>query len=193
MKESNEFLLEGLPSENNNNKKSFEEEKDEEEENDNEGVFIHSIDELQKSMINHKRQTLVIPKSRLKLDESNVFELQRKNHEQDEEENNFEIEDENALDNLRKEQDINNDSDLGYLNIDQILSIEDPFMRVSRPLNFRKYRNSYNQIGMKKIKKKKKFFFRRKTKTDIHSKFLLSSKREEDIKTDKSESTEKKW
>ena len=141
MKESNEFLLEGLPSENNNNNKSFEEEKDEEEENDNEGVFIHSIDELQKSMINHKRQTLVIPKSRLKLDESNVFELQRKNHEQDEEENNLEIEDENALDNLRKEQDINNDSDLGYLNIDQILSIEDPFMRVSRPLNFRKYRN----------------------------------------------------
>ena len=197
MKESNEFLLEGLPSEYNNNNKSLEEEKveeeEEEEENDNEGVFIHDIDELQKSMINDKRQTLLMPKSRLKIDESNTIELQRKKLEQDDEENNLEMEDENALDNLRREQDINNDSGLNYLNIDQILSIEDPFMRVSRPLNYKNYRTSYNRMAktMKKAKKKKKFFFKQKPQTVIQNKFSSTSKSEEDSKTDKSESTEK--
>lgn len=156
MRETDEFLLEGLPPEQTNNQL------DEEEESAAEGIFIHEDDALQRSMITKKRQTFMIPKSRLNMDDKNI--TSKKVLEQTDVENDFEIFDRNALNLLSIEQEPRDYS--RYLNIDQILQLEDPFMRASnRPSKFNYKRISDFAQRVKTNKPKKKdYLFKEKPK-----------------------------
>ena len=118
--EPNDFLLEGLPKEQQNNQID-------EEENEFDGMFIHQNDALQRSMMTRKRKTIMIPKSRLNIEDK--ANPSKKRLEQTETENDFEIIDENTFNFINREHEARGFS--RYLNVDQILQLEDPFMRVS--------------------------------------------------------------
>ena len=166
MKETNEFLLEGLYEDGHKkNKEIEEEEEEEEEESDHGGRFIHEIDVLQKSNKPKKRKTLMIPKTKINIQDNN------NNLNQTMPNNDFEVIDENALEFINNEQDLTNDeSGNRYFNAEELLCLEDPFMRVSRPSAFN---NSYQRISAfnqrvkttKPKSRKKEYFFKEKPKT----------------------------
>ena len=158
MKETNEFLLEGLYQD--GQKKKKDEEEEEEEDNDDDGIFIHERDALQRSTEIRKRTTLAFPKSSLNIEGKNNTKIHNKTTILD---NDLEPAD-NALEFINNEQDlVNEDPGSRYFNVEEILCIEDPFMRISKPLGFN---NSYQRISafnqrgrMNKKKKKKSIFF----------------------------------
>ena len=164
MLEINDLIFEGLPenqqklAENEEEKEKEKEkgkEKDEEEEDD---IFIHEDDELQKSMMESykKRQTFALPKSRIKIeDKSNLTMIKGKKKEKSEIEKEYEVTNVDDLDFINKEQEsISYSKRGGYLDIDQILQLEDPFMRASRPSGFNYKKNQKLIILVKKKAKK---------------------------------------
>ena len=176
MKEKNEYFLEGLPSID-KERTSVEDEK-RDEENGPEGVFIHDIDELQKSMLMNRTTFLTRQKAKLN-NEDNIIELQKKKPQQIEEEKDNEVDDDDDLELLPKEQ----DEEVSYLKLDQLLGLEDPFMRLSRPsgLNKTVFFPGRKRIKQKK-KKKQKFLFKQKPKDKD-----ISTKNEDESRADKSE------
>ena len=176
MKEKNEYFLEGLPSID-KERTSVEDEK-RDEENGPEGVFIHDIDELQKSMLMNRTTFLTRQKAKLN-NEDNIIELQKKKPQQIEEEKDNEVDDDDDLELLPKEQ----DEEVSYLKLDQLLGLEDPFMRLSRPsgLNKTVFFPGRKRIKQKK-KKKQKFLFKQKPKDKD-----ISTKNEDESRGDKSE------
>ena len=178
--EPNEFLLEGLPKEQQNNQID-------EEENEFDGMFIHQNDALQRSMMTGKRKTIMIPKSRLNIEDK--ANPSKKKLEQTEVENDFEVIDENTFNFLNREHETRDFS--RYLNVDQILQLEDPFMRAStRPSKINNYRiSAYNQ-RVKTQMNKKNYLFKEKPKNFNRNK----SFNETENKTDnfKNEKTEEK-
>ena len=187
MQESNDFLLEGLPQE-------IQNKPPEDEENEPEGIFIHEVDPLQKSakIKKKQRQTIRIPKSRYNIEDENISALKvdRTDINKD-----FEVIDGDALEFLNNEQDVF-EQPRGYLDFSHILDLEDPFTRISRPVNYYNRISAFNQrIRTNKNKKKKKvYFFKQKPKTTKEKDIISSSsnsKTDEENKTEKSESTEK--
>ena len=136
---------------------------EEEKEIDNDDIFVHENDELQKSMIVKPRKTIMIPKSKFKLEDKNVSELQNKKLEQSSPEKEIEVFNVNNLDFL-KEQD---DGQSGIFDYHQLLNIEDPFMRVSRPslANYRRISAFEQRELNRNLKKKKAFLFKKSPKT----------------------------
>ena len=176
MKEKNEYFLEGLP--NIDKEKTSVEDEKRDEENGPEGVFIHDIDELQKSMLMNRTTFLTRQKAKLN-NEDNIIELQKKKPQQIEEEKDNEVDDDDDLELLPKEQ----DEEVSYLKLDQLLGLEDPFMRLSRPsgLNKTVFFPGRKRIKQKK-KKKQKFLFKQKPKDKD-----ISTKNEDESRADKSE------
>ena len=162
MKETNDFLLEGLDVDPNKYKQQEEEI---EEENNHEGMLIHEKDIIQKSNKSSKK-TLMIPKRKLNVEDKNNYYINQTSP------NNgkFDI-DENVLEYINNEQELtNDDSGNRYFNFEEILCLEDPFMRVSRPSAFN---NSYQRVSAfnRRIKttktknRKKEYLFKEKPKT----------------------------
>ena len=172
MLEINDYVFEGLPE---NQRKLTENEEEKEKEKDSEftDIFIHENDELQKSMMEptkkRQRQTLVIPKSRLNIEDKNNSSAKKQKLEKTAPENEYEVFNMEDLDFLHKEQEsINYPQMSGYFDLDQILQLEDPFMRVSRPSGFNYKRISALDQRVKTTKTKKKkndYFFKEKPKT----------------------------
>ena len=164
MKETNEFLLEGLYQDGQKGNK-VEEEEEEEDDKDDEGIFIHGRDALQRSTEIRKRQSLNIPKSNINIEGKNNNK-QNKTTILDKE---IEIIDDNALEFISNEQDlVNEETGNRYFNVEEILCIEDPFMRVNKPLgvnNTYQRISAFNQrVKVKKNKKQKKFFLMKNQK-----------------------------
>ena len=182
MQESNDFLLEGLP-------KEIQNKPPEEEENEPEGIFIHEVDPLQKStkIKRRQRQTIRIPKSRYNIEDENISGLKVDRTEINKD---FEVIDGDGLDYWNNEQDIIEPS-RNYLDISHILDLEDPFTRISRPVNYYNRISAFNQrLKTNQNKKKKKaYFFKQKPKTTKEKDIISSSsnsKTDEENKTDKS-------
>ena len=160
MKETNEFLLEGLYEDGQKRKKEKEEEK---EENEQEGPFIHESDVLQKDEVRKKTKTIRIPKSKLNFDDKKKINLSQINPTNEIYDTN-----ENVLEFVNNEQELaNEDSGNHYFNIEEMLYLEDPFMRVSRASRPIGINNTFQRIsaeGVKttKTKKRKNDFFLKK-------------------------------
>ena len=203
MLEINDLIFEGLPenqqklAENEEEKEKEKEkgkEKDEEEEDD---IFIHEDDELQKSMMESykKRQTFALPKSRIKIeDKSNLTMIKGKKKEKSEIEKEYEVTNVDDLDFINKEQEsISYSKRGGYLDIDQILQLEDPFMRASRPsgfnYNYKRISALDQRVKTTKPKKRKKdYFFKEKPKTyNISEKKSQKTLKQNDNTTEKSD------
>jgi hypothetical protein len=142
-----------------------EEEIEEEEEKDHEGMFIHEKDIIQKSNKSSKK-TLMIPKRKLNVEDKNNYYINQTSPNNEK----FDI-DENVLEYINNEQELtNDDSGNRYFNFEEILCLEDPFMRVSRPSAFN---NSYQRVSAfnRRIKttktknRKKEYLFKEKPKT----------------------------
>ena len=187
MIEQNEYFLDGL--QNGNKEKPIEEEEKDDEENGPEGLFIHDIDELQKSMyMNKMNKSTILFNSINKLNNDDNLELEKQKPVQIEAEKDLEADNEDAIDYIQNDQNnINDDDGVGYLKLDQILGIEDPFMRLSNA-NFMNQTTRYSHAKkkMKRRLKTQKFLFNRKPKDKDNN-----SKSEDDVKTDKSESNDK--
>ena len=171
MMEISDFVFEGLPE---NQQKLTENEEEKEKDFEFNDIFIHENDELQKSMMEpikrRQRQTFAIPKSRLNIeDKNNSSEKKQKKLQKTSPENEYEVFNMEDFEFLQKEQEsINYPQRGGYLDIDQILHLEDPFMRVSRPSGFNYKRISALDQRVKTIKTKKKkndYYFKEKPKT----------------------------
>ena len=172
MLEINDYVFEGLPE---NQRKLTENDEEKEKEKDSEftDIFIHENDELQKSMMEptkkRQRQTLVIPNSRLNIEDKNNLSAKKQKLEKTAPENEYEVFNMEDLDFLHKEQEsINYPQRSGYFDLDQILQLEDPFMRVSRPSGFNYKRISALDQRVKTTKTKKKkndYFFKEKPRT----------------------------
>ena len=172
MLEINDYVFEGLPE---NQRKLTENDEEKEKEKDSEftDIFIHENDELQKSMMEptkkRQRQTLVIPNSRLNIEDKNNLSAKKQKLEKTAPENEYEVFNMEDLDFLHKEQEsINYPQRSGYFDLDQILQLEDPFMRVSRPSEFNYKRISALDQRVKTTKTKKKkndYFFKEKPRT----------------------------
>ena len=128
----------------------------------NDDIFIHEQDELQKSMI-AKRKSIAIPKSRLKLEDKNASELQNKKLEKSSHEKEFEVLNVNNLDFIKEE----NEGQSMIFDYHQLLNIEDPFMRVSRPslANYRRISAFEQREINNHLKKKKGYLFKKNPKT----------------------------
>ena len=189
MKETNEFLLEGLYEDGQKKKK----EQKEEEENEQEGAFIHESDVLQKD--EKRKKTLRIPKSKLNSDNKKKMNLTQIS-------SPIEIydTDENALEFVNNEQELaNEDPGNHYFNIEEILYLDDPFMRVSRAsrasrpsgvnnITFQRISAANQRITTNKTKKRKKeMFFKEKPQSyqeKENSKLLSNSLNETIAKND---------
>ena len=145
--DDNEFLLEGLPQEGHN---KAEESGSESNSNNNRS---------KKSSTMKIRSTVMFPKSRYNIEEkinlSKNQELEQTDYENpldQEEENIYDIEEINVINNTSR-----------YLGLNEILNLEDPFIRVSRPHNMfdNKRTSAFNR--RRKNKKHKIFFFDKKT------------------------------
>lgn len=176
MLEINDLIFEGLPE----NKQKLTENKEEKDEEDVD-IFVYEDDELQKSMMEpyKKRQTFALPKTRLKIeDKANLTVINGKKIEKSPLEKECEVANMEDLDFINKDKEsINYSKRGGYLDIEQILQLEDPFMRVSRPSGFNYKRNSsfaQNLKTTKPKKKKKDFFFKQKPKN-----FNISERKKE--------------
>ena len=185
MKETNEFLLEGLYDDGQKINKEQEEEV-EEEESSHDSKFIHQRDVLQESAKPTKRKTtLMIPKSNLNIEDKKNNDLnQASSH------NEYDIIDENALDFINNEQDLTNDnSGNNYVNVEEMLYFEDPFMRVSRPsaVNYSSRRTSAYRKRSKTKNKMGDYFFNEKPKT-----FKEKEKEKDNIKVNYSKSFDEK-
>ena len=150
------YAFEGIPM-SEQKPKELEEEKEKDVE-DTDDIFVHEHDELQKSMIVRPRKTTVMmPKSKLKLEDKNVSELQNKKLEKSFPEKEIEIFNANSLDLIKEE----DDRQSGIFDYHQLLNIEDPFMRVSRPsFNYRRI----SAFEQRELKKKKGFLFKKSPK-----------------------------
>ena len=163
MKESNEFLLEGLYQDGQRKNKD-EEQEEEEEDKDDDGLFIHERDALQRSTEIKKRKTLAFPKSNLNIEGKNKNKGHNKTTIFDKD---IEPIDDNALEFINEHDLVHEEAGSRYFNFEEILCIEDPFMRISKPLGVN---NTYQRISAfnqrsKTKKHKKEFFFGEKPKT----------------------------
>ena len=167
MNENNEFLLEGLDNADNKKKNIIQEEEDENvDENENEekeqSMFIHENDALQKSFIIN-RKTLIFPKSKLSTEENynmNINNVQNKANEDKDIDNN-----EDYLQVLDNEESANR-----YLNAEEMLNFEDPFMRVSRPSALYNNYSRFSAMNFQIPKRNKKVFFNERTPIFKHAK-----------------------
>ena len=106
------------------------------------------------------RSTVMFPKSRYNIEDkinpySKNQELEQTDYENqldEEDENVFDIEEENVINNSPR-----------YLGLDEILNLEDPFTRVSRPRNTFINRRASAFNRRRRNKKNKGFFFEKKT------------------------------
>ena len=185
MKETNEFLLEGLYDDGQKINKEQEEEV-EEEESSHDSKFIHQRDVLQETAKPTKRKTtLMIPKSNLNIEDKKNNDLNQTSPY-----NEYDIIDENALDFINNEQDLTNDnSGNNYVNVEEMLYFEDPFMRVSRPsaVNYSSRRTSAYRKRSKTKNKMGDYFFNEKPKT-----FKEKEKEKDNIKVNYSKSFDEK-
>lgn len=144
--DNNEFLLEGLP-------------QDEHSKVDESGSESNSdTNNLQKRSKINLRSTVKFPKSRYNIEDKinpdyKIRQLEQTNYEnklEEEDENVFDIEEENVINNSTR-----------YLGLDEILNLEDPFTRVSRPqkMFIDKRASAFNR---RRYKKPKGFFFEKK-------------------------------
>lgn len=152
------YAFEGLP-ENQKKQKALEEE-EENEADDN--IFVHENDALQKSMIENPNynKTIIVPKSRLTIQEISNKKLKRMEKTVPEKE--YEVFNLDDFEGFNEQEDGRN----SFLDYHQLLNLEDPFMRVSRPSNYNFNRISAFEKRDKRHKKKKNdYFFKKKPKT----------------------------
>ena len=192
---NDDVVFEGLP-ENQNKLIESEEEKE------SDDIFVHENDELQKSNNPNINKTLIYPKSRLRIEDKNYAESNQKKKklERTSLKNEFEVVNMEDIDFINNEQGIINNSIRrgGYLDLDQILNLEDPFLRMSRPTGFnykrisafeQKFRNSQRE-------KRKDFLFNEKPKSKKKGNkqtietILLDNRTENDDITDNSGKTD---
>ena len=128
----------------------------------NDDIFVYEQDELQKSMI-AKRNSIAIPKSRLKLEDKNASELLNKKMEKSSPEKEFEVFNVNNLDYIKEE----DEGQSMIFDYHQLLNIEDPFMRVSRPslANYRRISAFEQREINNHLKRKKGYLFKKNPKT----------------------------
>ena len=154
------LVFEGMPE---NKKKLIEIE----EESQSDDIFVHENDEIQESKNTNINQTLIYPKNRLRIEDKNTSDSNKKKKtERTTTQEEYEIVNMEDLDYLNKEQGIINNSRRmrGYLDLNQILNLEDPFMRMSRPTGFNYKRiSAFDQsIRVTQRPKRKDFLFNEK-------------------------------
>ena len=183
MIENNDIFLEGLEDEENK------------EEPEEESKFIHEEDSLQKSLTLNKRSTLMLPRSRFNIDDKNTSDSKKRKFEQtvlEQENENINI---NALEFINREQNAENEEMGGIFGIDNILKMEDPFTRLSRPTGYYYKRTSdINRKSKRSNRIKNDFLFKKNPKekdsnnTNIESD--EESKNQKSRRTNKNESDE---
>ena len=177
------YAFEGLPE--SQKKEKVLEEGEENEEDDN--FFVHENDALQKSMMQNPsyNKTIIVPKSRLTIQEISNKKLKKLEKTAPEQE--YEVFNLDDFEDLNEQEEHKN----SFLDYHQLLNLEDPFMRVSRPSNFNYRRvSAFEKRENRNRKKKNDYLFKKKPKT-IKSdknlnKFAASSKIEEENTFEKS-------
>lgn len=145
--DNNEFLLEGLPHD--------------------EHIKVQEVgnqpnpdkDSSKKRSKVNLRSTVMFPKSRYNIEDKINPDKKYIDLEQTDFDNKLDEEDENVFD-IEEENVINNSP--RYLGLDEILNLEDPFTRVSRPHNMFINRRASAFNRRRKNKKNKGFFFEKK-------------------------------
>ena len=161
MKEMNDFILGDLPTDDIDNLLVHEEEM-----KDIEGVFIHGDNPLQKTMrINKQRSSLKVPDSRFTIDDNKFHKIKKlDNTVYHEKQYDDDVEDEESFEYLNPGIDFKVHEKSRFLDVNQILNLEDPFTsRISRPS--KNYMN-FSVMNRKKKnakKKKKNNFLKEKT------------------------------
>ena len=177
------YAFEGLPE--SQKKEKVLEEGEENEEDDN--IFVHENDALQKSMMQNPsyNKTIIVPKSRLTIQEISNKKLKKLEKTAPEQE--YEVFNLDDFEDLNEQEEHKN----SFLDYHQLLNLEDPFMRVSRPRNYNYRRvSAFEKRDNRNRKKKNDYLFKKKPKT-IKSdknlnKFAASSKLEEENTFEKS-------
>ena len=193
MQDINDFHLEGLPTEDQKKLNEIQEV----EMQDTEGIFIHEYDPLQKSMrLIKKRSTLKIPKSRLSIDDKKILKIKKLDKTVCNDNLN-DVYDEESFEYLNPGIDFKVHEKSRYLDVNQILSLEDPFTRFSRPAKNYWNFSVMNQKNKKKANKKKKDYIFKEKPMDYKQKEKDKDSLEE-IHNDYNineinESTDKNW
>ena len=177
------YAFEGLPE--SQKKEKVLEEGEENEEDDN--FFVHENDALQKSMMQNPsyNKTIIVPKSRLTIQEISNKKLKKLEKTAPEQE--YEVFNLDDFEDLNEQEEHKN----SFLDYHQLLNLEDPFMRVSRPSNYNFRRvSAFEKRENRNRKKKNDYLFKKKPKvikSDKNlNKFAASSKIEEENTFEKS-------
>jgi amino acid permease len=185
------YAFEGLPESQKKEKEKILEEGEENEEDDN--IFVHEHDELQKSMIDkpNYNKTIIVPKSRLTIQDSSNKKLKRMEKTVPEQE--YEVFNLDDFEDLNEPDEPKN----SFLDYHQLLNLEDPFMRVSRPSHFNYRRvSAFEKRANRNKKKKNDYLFKKNpkfAKSDKNlNKFAPSIKIEEENTFEKSNNIEEK-